>query len=93
MQIIDGKIMRAGDKLGWIESGRIYDAEGTELGYWEGDAIYDGSGNKIGWLEGDYVYDADGGQVMSIGKCHEEVEGDGEYPNACRAAILLLFGY
>jgi len=89
---IDGeKIWRGGEKIGWIDEGKIYSLNsGEKVGYCSGNAIYRVDGTKIGWLDGDFIKTVDG-ESIRIEENREHVVGSDE-SDVVRAAIRLLLG-
>lgn len=90
IKIVGNDLMRAGQKLGWIQANDIYDQEGRKLGYFTGNDIFDEAGTKIGWLVGNDLHARDG-RMIRLDENRKVVSG-GSYPDLVRAAIRLLLG-
>jgi len=91
IKIDDNHIWREGEKIGWIEGHRIYNADDEKVGYYDDAYIYDVSGRKIGYFEGDYLKSEDGNLTVRLEENREHVTG-GSYSDHARAAIRLLLG-
>lgn len=91
IKVIDDKLWRGGEKIGWLDENRIYDHEGRKLGYFEGESIYNVDGHKIGYIEGDEIHSTTDDRVIRLEDNHEHVSG-GEISDVARAAIRLLLG-
>lgn len=93
MVTIEGdRVMRDGEKVGYIVGAKIKDGEYKDLGYVEGETIRDAAGEKVAYVEGEYLYGAESrGDYLELEKIAKEVKG-GALTAAMRAAVYKLIG-
>ena len=84
--------MRNGQKVGWIETYRIFNHDGKKLGYFDGDSVHGADGRKIGYINGSYLYDESGSSAkVSLDKINDSVEG-GMLTEIGKCAVFMLIG-
>ena len=90
LNFIDHKIMRGGQKVGWVDNDHVFDEHGVKLGYFDHNGIYDHGARKIARIEGNHIFTLDGNR-RRLDDSHNHVSG-GSISDLERAAIWLLIG-
>ncbi len=89
---VSGKdLMRAGQKIGYIQGNDIFSHEGRKLGYVQGNHVFNRDGQKLAYLQDDHIYHAHDSQKTRIEDNHQQVSG-GEISDVQRAAVRVLLG-
>lgn len=90
--LLDDNVMRAGEKIGYIENNRLFDLGTRLVGYYEGSRIYDENDKLKGYVENNQVHWADTSFYDEVEKVRQHVSS-GNYSEMPCAAVCLLFGW
>lgn len=90
LKLIHNDILRADEKIGYLDGIHVWSHEGKRLGYFEGNHVYDIDGRKIAYIEEDYLYGEDGRRKARIEDITSTIEG--VLPDLAKCAIYVLLG-
>ena len=88
--IVGKEILRAGQRIGYLQGNDIFSHANIKLGYVQGNHIFVHENHKLAWLENDYIKTADG-QSIRVEANNQQITG-GEISDIQRAAIRFLLG-
>jgi hypothetical protein len=89
IKIIDDKIFRDGQKLGWIDGAHIRSEEnGAKLGYVQSPFIFNEDGHKIAYMRENQLMFENGQSPIPLEHINAEVEGT--YPLLTKCAVYVL---
>jgi len=89
LKIVENKIYRDGEKIGWIEGYHFRAADNTKLGYYQGNDIWNESVRKIAYIQENLLMFANGNTSIPSEKINEEIQGT--YPLIIKCAVHVLF--
>lgn len=90
LKIIQEKIYRDGEKIGWIEGSHIRSEEnGEKLGYLQNPFIYDMAGHKIAYIQENKLVFENGNPSIDLEHINQEVEGTQPLIVKCAVYVLL----
>lgn len=89
IKIIDNKIFRDGEKIGWIEGQHLRDQSGNKVGYCQDNFIYNEGAHKVAYIHENELVLENGEPSVLIEKINEEVEG--AYSLLMKGAVWVLF--
>ena len=89
MKIIDGKIWKDTQKIGWIDGIHIRDMSNTKLGYFENNFIYNQDGRKLAYIHENQLMFENGSSAIPLEHINQEIQGT--VPLLTKCAIHVLF--
>ncbi len=90
LKIEGNDILRAGEKIGWVEGNHILAHDGKKLGYFEGNFVYNINAQKVAYIEGDFLVSQGSTSAKTrLEQIAEEVTG-GVLPEIGKCAIYVL---
>jgi len=86
--VIDNKVWHNGQRIGWIDGEHIRDEENNKLGYFESGFVYNASGYKVAYIKENELYYENGRSPSSLEHINEEVEGNIPMLTKCAIKVL-----
>jgi hypothetical protein len=90
MKIIDNKIWRDGQKIGWLENEHVRsEADGRKMGYFENNFVYNAAGHKVAYIFENELKFQNGASPVSLQSINEEIEGNVPLLAKCAVRVLM----
>lgn len=90
-QIVDHKVLHAGEKIGWIDGAHIRDKNDAKLGYYQEGFVCNEAAHKIAYIKENELCFENGQPSIPLDKINEEIRG--AYPLIVKAAVYALLDY
>jgi hypothetical protein len=88
IKIVDNKIWKDGEKVGWIDGHHVRAQDGTKLGYCQDNFVYNDAAHKLAYIHENELVMQNGESSTPLEKINEEVEG--EYPILMKCTVWVL---
>jgi hypothetical protein len=89
IKIVDGKIWRDGQKIGWIDGVHVRAENNEKLGYINGEYIYNEAGRKVAYIHENTLEFENGNPAVPVQHVNEHVLGT--QPVLMKCAVHVLF--
>ncbi len=89
IKIVDGKIWRDGQKIGWIDGVHIRAENDVKLGWINGNKIYNQAGHEIAYIEENELKFENGNSSKPIEEINQKVLGTQPLIMKCAVHVLL----
>jgi hypothetical protein len=90
MKIIDNKVWRDGQKIGWIEETHVrVEPDGKKLGYFLNNFVYNMEGRKVAYIFENELRFEDGAAAVPLERINEEIEGPAPLLEKCAVHVLM----
>lgn len=89
IKIVDGKIWRDGQKIGYIEGDHIRSESGAKVGYINGEYIYNEAGHKVAYIHENELTFENGNSPVPVEHINQNVAGTQPLLMKCAVHALL----